>query len=99
MTFDYTMGVPLQILQHLAADFDGDVLNVLLIVNKEFEMAAIEVFDPANCMYISRNDGLFDNNSNHTKDLIVNANSLVDITRKSYTPEQLEKIKRAQQCV
>lgn len=96
MTFNYTMGTPLQVLQHLAADFDGDVLNVLLIINKEFEMAAIEVFDPANCMYISRNDGLFDNNSNHTKDLIVNANSLVDITRKLYTPQQLEKIRRAQ---
>lgn len=96
MTFDYTMGIPLQILPHLAADFDGDVLNVHLIINKEFELASIEVFDPANSMYISRNDGLFNNNSNHTKDLLINANSLVDITRKCYTTEQLEKIKRAQ---
>jgi hypothetical protein len=92
MTDTYTMGVPLQILPLLAADFDGDVLNIFYIINKEFFQRAYEVFNPRNVMYISRNDGLFDNVVNHQRDTLINANTLVRLARSKYTKEQLAKI-------
>lgn len=97
ITDSYTLGLPLQILPLLAADFDGDVLNVAYIINESFAAASAEVFDPRNAMYISRNDGKFNNDLNHTKDLIINANSMINLARKSYSQEQLAKIKRAKQ--
>lgn len=95
ITDTYTLGLPLQILPLLAADFDGDALNVHMIINKNFEIAAEQVLSPRNAMYISRNDGYFNNDLNHAKDLIVNANTLIEIGRENYTNEQLAKINRA----
>lgn len=92
----FTMAVPLAILEGLAADFDGDTLNILLIINKDFETAANYVFNPRNSMYISKNDGMFNNSYNHKRDTIINMNTLVQLSRKYYTPEQIAKIKQAQ---
>lgn len=92
----YTMLVPLQILEGLAADFDGDTLNILLMINKEFQQAAEYVFNPRNAMYISKNDGMFNNSYNHKRDTIINMNTLVQLSRSNYSPEQIEAIRRAQ---
>lgn len=92
----YTMLLNLQILDGLAADFDGDTLNILLIINKEFQEAAEHVFNPRNSMYISKNDGMFNNSYNHKRDTIINMNTLVQLSRSYYTPEQLSRIKEAQ---
>lgn len=92
----FTMAVPLAILEGLAADFDGDTLNILLIINKDFETAANYVFNPRNSMYISKNDGMFNNSYNHKRDTIINMNTLAQLSRKYYTPEQIAKIKQAQ---
>ena len=91
-TFTYTLGVPLQVLPGLAADFDGDVLNTHIIINKQFGNLCNRVFNPRNSMYISRNDGYLNTNLIHTKDLIVNTNAFVGISRQNYTAEQLQKI-------
>lgn len=42
----YVMEIPLEVLQGLAADFDGDTLNILLIINEDFKNAAENVFNP-----------------------------------------------------
>lgn len=95
MTFDYVMGIPLQILPLLAADFDGDCLNILYIINKIFLEYAYATFNPRNAFYISKNDGLFNNDINHQRDILINATTLVSLSRKHYTEEDIEAIKYA----
>ena len=74
----------------------GDTLNIMLIINKEFQTAAEYVFNPRNSMYISKNDGMFNNSYNHKRDTIINMNTFVQLSRDSYSPEQLEAIYAAQ---
>lgn len=95
----YTMSIPLQCLNGLKADFDGDTLNILYIINKELFEHSFRVFNPRNCMYISKNDGLFNNDANHSKDTLINANTVIQLSRDKYSPEQLEKIKKCKQMV
>lgn len=92
MTSGYTMGIPLQVLKGLGADFDGDVLNVMLIINDAFYQRTFEVFNPRNSMYISKNDGMFNNAVNHQRDTIINTHTLVKLSRKNYSEENLRKI-------
>lgn len=91
MTFTHTMSIPLPILPLLGADFDGDVLNILFIINKAFKERSLQLFNPRNTMYISRNDGQFNNDVNHQKDLIINTNTFIDIGKDVYTEDD-EKI-------
>ena len=76
------------------ADFDGDVLNILLIINKAFYERAYQIFNPRNAMYISRNDGKFNNAVNHQRDTIINTNTLLRMGRNMYTNEMLDNINR-----
>lgn len=92
---NYTMSIPNQVLSLLAGDYDGDVLNILYIINQSFYNAAFRVLNPKNAMYVSRNDGKFNNDVNHTKDTLINLNSLVRLARPNYSQEQLERIERA----
>lgn len=71
---------------------DGDVLNILYIINKAFKERAIQIFNPRNTMYISRNDGMFNNDVNHQKDTLINANTFIDMGRDNYTQEELAMI-------
>lgn len=95
----YTMQLSLQVLKGLAADFDGDTLNILWIINHDFQQAAEYVFNPRNSMYISKNDGMFNNSYNYQRDSIINMNTLVQLSRSNYTEEQFERIIQAQQSV
>lgn len=74
----------------------GDTLNILLIINKDFQTAAENVFNPRNSMYISKNDGMFNNSYNHKRDTIINMNTLVQLSRGYYSEEQLARIREAQ---
>ena len=91
----YTMGISLQILTGLAADFDGDTLNILLIINNDFCDAVMATFNPRNNFMISKNDGMFDPAVNHKRDTIINANTMIRLSRKYYTDEQLKRIEEA----
>ena len=95
--FEYIMKVPLQILPLLEADFDGDVLNCLYIINRAFYERANQIFNPRNVFYISRNDGLFNNDVNHQKDTLVNATMLVSLGQKNYDQADLDNIRRIKQ--
>jgi hypothetical protein len=96
ITDTYTLGVPNQILGLIAGDYDGDVLNILYIINKTFFEAAFRVLNPRNAAYISRNDGYLDMTTVHNKDLIINSNSFIRLARANYTREQIERIKTLQ---
>lgn len=93
---NYTMSVPLQILKPLGGDFDGDVLNVLYIINEEFARRAEIVFSPKYAMMISHNDGKFDSSMNHSRDTLIMLNSFIELSRDAYTQEELEQIKLCQ---
>ena len=72
----------------------GDVLNILLIINKAFYERAYQIFNPRNAMYISSNDGKFNNAVNHQRDTIINTNTLLRMGRNMYTNEMLDNINR-----
>jgi DNA-directed RNA polymerase beta' subunit len=67
---DYTMSIPIQVLTVLNADFDGDVLNIVSLKTKELKKA-FRAFNPRLNMFISRNDGLFNNEFNLLKDQLI----------------------------
>lgn len=71
------------------------IVNILYIINKEFEEAAASVFNPRNAMYISLNDGMFNNDYNHQKDPLINCNTMIQLGRSHYTSELLQAIKQA----
>lgn len=93
---NFTMSIPLQPIPLLVADFDGDALSILWIINKSVKERASEVFSPKNAMFISRNDGMFDNQMNHERDIIIVACGLSNICRQYYSAEELELIRQAQ---
>lgn len=70
----------------------GDVLNILLIINDAFYQRTFEVFNPRNSMYISKNDGMFNNAVNHQRDTIINTYSMLKLSRKNYSKENLDRI-------
>lgn len=75
--------------------FDGDTLNIKLLLNKTFADACEKVYSPRNAFCISRNDGLMNNKINIFKDTVINLNGLVHLYKKNYTPEQISNIKQA----
>ena len=87
-----TISVPLQVLKLLAADFDGDVLNVMMIINKAFFERCNIVFNPRNAMYISRIDGRLNSDMLVQRDTLINANTYLHLGRHNYTQKQLDKI-------
>ena len=87
-----TMSVPLQVLKLLAADFDGDVLNIFIIINRAFYERCNIVFNPRNAMYISRVDGKMNADVLVQRDTLINANTLLHLGRHNYTKEDFDKI-------
>lgn len=70
------------------------MLNILLIINDDFYKRANQVFNPRNAMYISRNDGKFNNDVNHQRDTIINSNTMINLSRNIYTKEEVDNIRR-----
>ena len=73
--------------------FDGDCLNILYLINKEYIARSERVFNPRNEMYISKNDGMFNNDINHCKDILVTMNSFINLSREAYSQEDIMAIK------
>ena len=88
-----TMSVSLQSLKPLAADFDGDVLNILFIISNAFFQRAYQIFNPRNAMYISRIDGRLNKDLLVQRDTLINANTFLYLGRNNYSVENLEKIR------
>lgn len=93
INLNYTMSIPLQILKLLAADFDGDTLNILYLYNQDFINIAERIISPTQ-MFISKNDGRCNADMIHSRDTIINANAMRSLSK--YTDEQVAKIKRLQ---
>ena len=66
----------------------------MYIINRDFLQRAIEIFNPRNAFYISRNDGLFTNLVNHQKDTLINANTFVELGRGVYSKDDIDNINK-----
>lgn len=89
MSYDHTLSVPLRILKLFKGDFDGDVTNSLLIINKEFLELAFKTLNPKNSMMLSRNDGMYNTDTENQRDTIINADTMWNLSMNRYTPEEL----------
>lgn len=67
---DLTLSIPLNVLQLLNADFDGDVMNLISLKSKEFVKGYDPIFNPKK-MTIDRDTGLFQNKMNLFKDQMI----------------------------
>lgn len=96
INMNYTMSISLLVLKALAADFDGDTLNILFLYNKDFIRLSQDIISPRQ-MFISRNDGRCNPDFIHNRDVIINANSLKNLYE--YSEDQLEKIRKLQNTI
>ena len=67
---DYALSVPLSILPGLNADFDGDILNLIGMVDKSISYM-FRKFDPIRRMIISRDSGLLNEYFSITKGQLI----------------------------
>ena len=72
--------------------FDGDVLNIFIIINKAFYERCRVVFNPRNAMYISRIDGKMNADVLVQRDTLINANTLLHLGRHNYSKEDMDNI-------
>jgi DNA-directed RNA polymerase beta' subunit len=92
-----TLSIPLQVLKPLAADFDGDSLNIFHIINDAFFQRAYIVFNPRNAMYISRIDGKLNPELLIQRDTLINANTFIYLGRDNYSKNDMDKINKIKQ--
>lgn len=71
-----------------------DVLNILFLINGAMIERSMQIFNPRNAMYISRSDGLFNKAVMVQRDTVINANTLVSLTRNDYSEDDLAKMNR-----
>lgn len=94
MTDAYVMKLPMRILVSLNADFDGDVLNILEIINDQIFIRSSQVYNPRNSFQISRNDGRFNDDFSYNKAVIINYNSAIQCCKNVYEKSDIDNIKR-----
>jgi DNA-directed RNA polymerase beta' subunit len=81
------------VLTDLCADFDGDTLNIKLLLNREFDKAMENAYNPRHCFCISRDDGMFNKSVGLFKDIVINIESFQHYGRQKYSQDRLERIK------
>ena len=91
------MELPLRVLEMFNADFDGDAMTILHIINHAFFVRAYEIYNPRNAMQISRNDGKFNEQVCIKRDTLICVNSFVYLGRKYYDEEKMNKIEKIRQ--
>jgi len=67
---DLTMSISNNILGMLAGDYDGDVLNIIALMDKELVDALVPVFNPR-LMIIDKNNRKFNREMNLIKDQMI----------------------------
>lgn len=92
----YSCRVPHEILKSMGADFDGDTLNIMLIINNEFLVSAGMIFNPRLSMQISYNDGMFNSKMALQTDTMICINSFVQLGIDEITEEEYAMIEACQ---
>ena len=94
----YSCRVPHEILKSMGADFDGDTLNIMLIINDDFLINAARLFNPRLSMQISYNDGMFNANMALQTDTMICINSFTQLGIDEITEEEYAMIEACQMC-
>lgn len=92
----YSCHLPHEILKSMGADFDGDTLNITLIINDEFLLNATKLFNPRLSMQVSYNDGMFNSKMSLQTDTMICINSFAQLGINSITEEELRLIEVCQ---
>jgi hypothetical protein len=92
----YSCHLPHEILKSMGADFDGDTLNITLIINDEFLLNAAKLFNPRLSMQVSYNDGMFNSKMSLQTDTMICINSFAQLGINSITEEELRLIEVCQ---
>lgn len=95
----YSCRVPHEILKSMGADFDGDTLNVMLIINDDFLINAARLFNPRLSMQISYNDGMFNSKMSLQTDTMICINSFCQLGIDTMTEEEYNAIELCQSCM
>ena len=69
-------------------------MNVFHIISDAYFQRAYMIYNPRNAFYISRIDGKCNIDVIVQRDTLINANTLLWLGRKNYTPEMLSKIEQ-----
>ena len=88
----YSCHLPHEILKSMGADFDGDTLNIMLIINDEFLLNAAKLFNPRLSMQVSYNDGMFNGRMALQTDTMICLNSFSQLGIDEITDEEYEMI-------
>ena len=76
---DFTLSIPILVLTGLNADFDGDILNIVLLTSKKLKKEFNRVFNPKYNMFVSRTDGMYNNDYGLLKDQIIGLREFCNI--------------------
>ena len=95
----YSCRVPHEILKSMGADFDGDTLNNMLIINDDFLINAARLFNPRLSMQISYNDGMFNSKMSLQTDTMICINSFAQLGIDEMTEEDYKAIEMCQSCM
>ena len=88
----YACSLPHEILVSMNADFDGDTLNINLIINQEFLVSAARLFNPRLAMQISYKDGMFNDEMMLQKDTLICLNSFNRLGFENIPQSNIDKI-------
>jgi hypothetical protein len=92
----YSCHVPHEILKSMGADFDGDTLNIMLIINDEFLINSAKLFNPRLSMQVSYNDGMFNGKMSLQTDTMICINSFTQLGIDEITDEEYSMIEACQ---
>lgn len=95
----YSCHVSLEILKSMGADFDGDTLNIMLIINDNFLLNAAKLFNPRLSMQVSYNDGMFNERMALQTDTMICINSFTQLGIDEITDEEYDMIYTCQNYV
>lgn len=76
ITDNYSMQVNSLCLRFIAGDYDGDTINILLLLNEDIIMRSLISLNPVNSMIISKNDGMFNDDANLQTESLITMNSI-----------------------
>lgn len=87
----YACSVNNLILPLIAGDYDGDTINIFLLLNEDVIMRSLICLNPVNAMVLSKNDGMFNNDVNLPTEALITLNSF-HRTATPYSEAELKEI-------
>jgi len=64
----------------------------MLLINQAFYIRAYQIFNPRNCMYISRSNGMCNKDVLPQRDTLINSNTIVGLVKDKYSQDDLKMI-------